>query len=125
MTTGEHAPPPPEEDVVSLVGALEACWEDPGEATVQSLSRLLARRQRILTALQEADTTGLDPATRRDVAERLQRVRDRNEVLLDACRGRRERAREGLAGLVKGRAALRGYQRGGAVTTGVRPGRSA
>jgi hypothetical protein len=91
--------------VDALAGiALEEHLDDP-----DALAGALAERQRLLSAIEEADREALSPELRADLKERLQALLRRDAELLDALHELHEETRKGLEQLASGRAAVRGY----------------
>ena len=92
-----------------LVARLEDTWLDPSRAGVGEVAALLEERQRILTAIQNADTQALDPETRQALRERVRAVYERDQHLRVALENRREELEKELGGVVRARGAVRGY----------------
>jgi hypothetical protein len=95
-----------------MVARLENLWLDPETSDIVHLSRLLEQRQGILTELQNADTTELDPGAREALSGRIRAVHERDERLLEVMRRRCDGILEALEAVVHVRTAVRGYRPG-------------
>jgi len=95
--------------VGELVQRLEGLWLDPATASVEQLATMLAERQKILGQLQNTDTRGLGPESKAALQKRIEEVRRRDQKLLAALTEQRQMLEEELSGLMRGRAAARGY----------------
>lgn len=93
-----------------LVSQLESLWLDPETSDIVALSKLLEQRQGILTLIQKADASSLDPRTREALGARIMAVRDRDELMLAAVGKRCDKILEALEGVVHVRTAVRGYK---------------
>lgn len=96
--------------LVELVERLESLWSDPETSDIVALSALVEERQGLLDEIQNADALALDPNVRAALAVRLERVRDRDQLLLAAVRRRCDKILEALEAVVVARTAARGYR---------------
>jgi hypothetical protein len=93
-----------------LVRALESTWLEPDTVDLDRLTAMLGERQTLLTRIQESDTSTLDPATKRELFERLGRIRRRDQRLLAALAERRTELGKDISGVLHARNAVRGYR---------------
>ena len=98
------------EHLAVLLERLEAAWVEPERASVESARRVLDERQEILGLIQEADITGLSPETRHDLAQRLRRIRERDQRLRMALDNQRNSLEKHLDGVLHARKAARSYR---------------
>ena len=99
----------------ALLQALEDAWIDPASAESEALTKLLLERQEILSRVQDSDSSTLNEGQRRRLAERVQGIIDRDEVLLAELLERQKAVRIQMERARQGRAAVRGYGATGAV----------
>jgi hypothetical protein len=97
-------------ELIDLIAELESLWLDPEVSDIVDLYRMLEDRQRMLSQLQKADASGIDPSVREALLGRIRAVRERDEKLLDAARRRSHKILEALEELVQVRTAARGYK---------------
>ncbi len=95
---------------LALVTELEALTFDPAGADLEPLVEDLTRRQRILDALAETDTTQLAAETRRTARARMEAVQRRDAAALAALASRRAEILESLEDSGRAREAARGYR---------------
>lgn len=103
-------------EAFAALDALEEAWVDPSTASTRALTALSARREELIGRLRGVDLSRLTPPDAAEVKRRMRRLVGRDRFLVDSVQVRRDRAKANLDGLVKGRAAVRGYQRGSAPT---------
>ncbi len=97
----------------TLLGRLEALATppvDPLQGDLASLQAWVRRRQALVDALRERlGDEALEPATRRLLAERIERLTHQDQAVLGALRRRHERMEAQVRQLLDARAAIRGY----------------
>jgi Rad3-related DNA helicase len=99
-----------DDELERLVKRLEATWVEPGSTDLAGLAAVLDERQRILSAIQNADATELSPETRDELARRIETVRERDQKLVAVLQNRRAETLKELDSALQARTAARGYR---------------
>jgi hypothetical protein len=97
-----------------LVTELERLWVEPGAEDFSRYRELVVARQAIIDEIRSLDLADLDPETRSDFQQRIDRVRKRDATLIEYLRGQTSDARRRLEDTSSARNAARAYLAPGA-----------
>lgn len=90
----------------------ETSEQDRVSERLRKLDAILDQRQKLLTQIQNADTSSLDPETRRELFDRVRAVQKADRRLTALLRERTEGMRNQLDRTLRARGAIRAYRPG-------------